>query len=49
MHNHPTEQILGDPSQGVRTRSFLRNVCNHLAFLSHIEPKCFQDAENDEF
>ena len=49
MQNHPTEQILGDPSQGVRTRSSMRNICNHLAFLSQIEPKCFQDAENDEF
>ena len=49
VHNHPTEQILGDPSQGVRTRSSLRNICNHLAFLSQIEPKRFEDAENDEF
>ena len=50
MHNHPTEQILvDDPSQGVKTHSSLRNVCNHFAFLSHIEPKCFQYAKNNEF
>ena len=48
MHNHPTEQILSDPLYEVRTHSTLRNVCNHLAFLSHIEPKYFQDVENDE-
>ena len=49
MQNHPTEQILGDPSQGVETRSSLRNICNHLAFLSQIESKRFEDVENDEF
>ena len=26
VHSHPTEQILGDLSQGVRTRSSLRSV-----------------------
>ena len=49
MHNHPIEQILGDPSQGVRTRSSLRNICNRLTFLSKIEPKYFKDAKNNEF
>ena len=49
MHNYPTEQILGDLSQGVRTRFSLTNICNHLAFLSQIEPKRFQDVKNDEF
>ena len=48
VHNHPTEQILGDPLQGVKTRSSLRNICNHLAFLSQIEPKRFEDAEHDK-
>ena len=49
MHNHPTEQILSDHSQWVRTRSSFKNVCNHIVFLSHIESKYFQDAKNDEF
>ena len=49
MQNHPIEQILGDPSQGVRTRSSNRNICNHLVFFSQIDPKRFNDAENDEF
>ena len=49
MHNHSTEQIIGDHLQGVKTRSSFRNICNHLVFLSQIEPKCFEDAKNDEF
>ena len=39
--NHPREltyvkdgEIIGDPRQGVRTRSSLRNTCNYVAFLS---------------
>ena len=46
---HPKDKILGDISQGVATRSSLKNVWNNLAFLSQIEPKNFKDAENDEF
>ncbi|KAF7112502.1 hypothetical protein RHSIM_RhsimUnG0222700 [Rhododendron simsii] len=42
------EQIIGDPSQGMMTRSSLRNVCNNLAFLSQVEPKSFVEAEKDE-
>ena len=49
MHNYPTEQILGNPSQRVKTQLSLKNVFNHLAFLLHIEPKYFQDVKNDEF
>ena len=37
--NHPQNQIIGNPSSGVRTRSSLRNICNNLAFISQIEPK----------
>ena len=32
--NHPLDQIIGNPSSGVRTRSSLRNICNNLAFIS---------------
>ncbi|KAH9649211.1 hypothetical protein KPL70_025897 [Citrus sinensis] len=39
---------VGDPSRGVTTRSSLRNTCEHVAFISQIEPKSFADAENDE-
>ena len=46
--NHPIDQILGNPSQGVATRSSLKNICNNLAFLSQIEPKNIDEAEKDE-
>ena len=39
MINHPQDQIIGNPSSGVRTRSSLGNICNNLAFISQIEPK----------
>ena len=32
--NHPLDQIIGNPSIGVRTRSSLKNICNNLAFIS---------------
>ena len=46
-HGHPKELILDDPSQPVRTRASLRNFNNHLAFVSHFEPKHIEEAEND--
>ena len=46
IHNHPKELIIGDPVQGVRTRSYLRHMTN-LAFISQIEPKNIKEAEND--
>ncbi|KAL6337946.1 hypothetical protein AAG906_005411 [Vitis piasezkii] len=46
--NHPQDQIIGNPSSGVRTRSSLRNICNNLAFISQIEPKNIKDAIVDE-
>ncbi|PKA62339.1 putative mitochondrial protein [Apostasia shenzhenica] len=46
---HPPEQIIGDPSQGIRTRSSLQNEVNHSAFISQIKPKSFEEAENDDF
>ena len=32
--NHLQDQIIGNPSSGVWTRSSLRNICNNLAFIS---------------
>ena len=32
--NHPQDQIIGNPSSGLRFRSSLRNICNNLAFIS---------------
>ena len=40
--NHPQDQIICNPSSGVRTRSSLRNICNNLAFISQIEPKKYK-------
>ena len=48
VFSHPKNLILGDPSQGITTRSSLRIACEHVAFISQIEPKSFADAENDE-
>ena len=47
VHNHPKELIIGDPMHGVKTRSSLRDVLNHCAFVSQLEPKTFEEAEND--
>ena len=33
-HSHPKDQIIGDPSQEVKTRSYLKNINNYLAFVS---------------
>ena len=46
--NHPQNQIICNPSSGVRTRSSLNNICNSLAFISQIEPININDALNDE-
>jgi len=46
--SHPKDLILGDPEQGVKTRSSL-NLFSNLAFVSQVEPKSFKDAECDEF
>ncbi|KAH9794255.1 hypothetical protein KPL71_004834 [Citrus sinensis] len=48
VSSHPKDVILGDPSRGLKTRSSLRNTCEHNAFISQIELKSFEDAENDE-
>ncbi|KAH9696622.1 hypothetical protein KPL71_023234 [Citrus sinensis] len=48
VSSHPKDVILGDHSRGITTRSSLRNTCEHNAFISQIEPKSFEDAENYE-
>ncbi|KAH9648834.1 hypothetical protein KPL70_025758 [Citrus sinensis] len=48
VSSHPKDVILGDPTRGITTRSSLRNTCEHNALISQIEPKSFEDAENDE-
>ena len=38
QRNHLVDQILGDISKGVTTRSRLANFCEHYSFVSSIEP-----------
>ncbi|XP_070021783.1 uncharacterized protein [Nicotiana sylvestris] len=45
--SHPIENILTDPTSGVKTRSRLKNLCAFDAFLSLIEPKNISEALQD--
>jgi len=49
VQNHPIEQIIGEPSEGVRTRALLHHFCNNVAFISKVEPTCIDQALEDEF
>jgi hypothetical protein len=44
QRNHPVNQILGDISKGVTTRSRLANFCEHYSFISSIEPFRVEEA-----
>jgi hypothetical protein len=44
QRNHPDNQILGDISKGVTTRSRLVNFCEHYSFVSSIEPFRVEEA-----
>jgi hypothetical protein len=44
QRNHPVDQILGDISKGVTTRSGLANFCEHYSFVSSIEPFKVEEA-----
>ena len=46
-YSHPKDLIIGDITQGIRTRSSLRDINNHLAFISQIQPKTIEEAELD--
>jgi hypothetical protein len=37
QRDHPVDQILGDISKGVTTRSRIVNFCEHYSFVSSIE------------
>jgi hypothetical protein len=44
QRNHPVDQILGEISKGVTTRSCLANFCEHYSFVSSIEPSRVEEA-----
>jgi hypothetical protein len=44
---HPVDQILGDISKGVTTRSRLATFCEHYSFVSSIEPFRVEEALQD--
>ena len=44
QRNHPVDQILGDISKGVTTRSRLVNFCEHYSFVSSSEPFRVEEA-----
>ena len=48
IHGHSMENIIGDVSKGVSTRSSLINFCSTFSFASQIEPKSYSEAKNDE-
>ena len=45
--SHPRYLIIGDPSQGIRTRSSFRDNLDYLVFISQTEPSCIEEAESD--
>jgi hypothetical protein len=47
QRNHPIDQILGDISKGVTTRSRLANFREHYSFVSSIEPFRVEEALQD--
>jgi hypothetical protein len=47
QRNHPVDQILGDISKGVTTRSRLVNFWEHYSFVSSIEPFKVEEALRD--
>jgi hypothetical protein len=47
QRHHPVDQILGDISKGVTTRSRLANFCEHYSFVSSIESFRVEEALQD--
>jgi hypothetical protein len=45
--DHPVDQIMGDVSKGVQTRSRVASFCQHYSFVSFHEPMRVDEALND--
>ena len=48
VKDHPIDQVISDPIQGVRTRRALKETCEYGSYISQLEPKNFKEAENEE-
>ena len=48
VRDHPTDQVIGDPIQGVRTRGALKDTCKYAAYISQMEPKNFKEAKHEK-
>jgi hypothetical protein len=47
QRHHPVDQILGEISKGVTTRSRLATFCEHYSFVSSIDPFRVEEALQD--
>ncbi|KAJ1686716.1 hypothetical protein LUZ63_018106 [Rhynchospora breviuscula] len=47
VSSHPLSNVIGDPREGVRTRSGLNQMIGYCAFVSQLEPKSFKEANVD--
>ena len=45
--DHPVDQIMGDISKGVQTRSRIASFCEHYSFVSSFKPNCVDEALMD--
>ena len=44
IKDHPIDQVIRYPIQGVRIRGALKNTCEYTAYISQLEPKNFKEA-----
>jgi Reverse transcriptase (RNA-dependent DNA polymerase) len=49
VYSHHLSSIIGDPSEGVRTRSKMNKIIAHFAFVSQLDPKIFKYVNNDSY
>jgi len=47
VNSHPLELIIGNSFEGTKTIVSIRNINEHYAYVSHIEPEYFLETEKD--